>query len=83
MGISNRKGDGKRLARIIAPNVVHFPRPMSHDAVEIQAGRRRAAQAYRSARTPAEKGRALLWSAHWFRLHTHAVALRKIGWVRP
>jgi hypothetical protein len=59
--------------------VIYFPMPMTFDAGEIAAGRYRALDMYRSARSPKVRMRALIWVNHWRQLYERAKMLNEIG----
>lgn len=56
-------------------NLVHLPRPQTHDPLEIFKGRMRALGQYQNAKTDKERLRALIWVNHWRILDAHAKAI--------
>lgn len=59
-------------------NVVHLPRPQTHDADAIFRGRQRALEQYQNAKSDKERLRALVWVNHWRILSSHAKMLEAL-----
>lgn len=59
--------------------IVFMPLPMTFDQDEIDAGRFRALDMYSSARTDAERVKALFWFHHWRRLNLAAAVTSTIN----